>query len=271
MSAAARPTKRWGVALAAALAAHGLIAAWLWPRAARPDAAAAAPAAILVELQAASPPPSSAAAATPPQPPAAALTSPPEPAQPRRPEPAPQPLRADAPRPLERPLPQRAAVETATPPPAREAAPAAPTPEHTDAAATSSQAASSPEPDSESAAAITATANPAATPQRGSTQGRPAAEVAWQSRLLGHLEGFRRYPTRALRQRHEGVAYLRFGVDRRGGVHAVRLERSSGSDLLDAEALDVVRRAQPLPAPPPEIEGDPVEVVVPVQFRLRRR
>lgn len=76
---------------------------------------------------------------------------------------------------------------------------------------------------------------------------------------------------RALRQRHEGVTYLRFSVDRRGAVTAVRLERGSGSAALDAEALEVVRRAQPLPAPPREIEGDPVEVVVPVEFRLRRR
>lgn len=267
MTAAARPARRWSVALAAALIAHGLIAAWLWPRAAQPDAAAAAPTAILIELAAPNPPPRSSTTHP------TTATAPARPAEPEPPRPPPPaPPRADAPRAIERPV--RPAAATA-PIPAR-SAPAASAPAEADAAAKSPQAESrsDAEPDSASrstAAATLAAATAAATPRRGSTQGRTAAELAWQSRLLGHLEGFRRYPARALRQRQEGVTYLRFSVDRRGGIGAVRLERGSGSDLLDAEALDVVRRAQPVPAPPPEIEGDPVEVVVPVQFRLRRR
>jgi periplasmic protein TonB len=31
----------------------------------------------------------------------------------------------------------------------------------------------------------------------------------------------------------------------------------------------MIRRASPLPAPPPELAGDPVELVVPVRFSLR--
>ena len=259
------------MALAAALAAHGLIAAWLWPRAVQPDAAGAAPAAILIELPAPSPSPRSSTSPTTAPAPTAAPAPPAESAPPRQPAPA-QPSRTDAPRAIERP-PQPAAVDAAAAPRAADTAPATSTPAEADAAATSPQAEPGPDSESkpESTAAASAPASAATAPQRGSTQGRPAAELAWQSRLLGHLEDFRRYPTRALRQRHEGVTYLRFSVDRRGGVGAVRLERGSGSDLLDAEALDVVRRAQPVPPPPPEIEGDPVEVVVPVQFRLRRR
>lgn len=278
MTAAAR---RWSVALTAALMGHGLIAAWLWPRVVPPDAAAAEPAAILIELAASNPPPRSSTtrpttAKAPARPAEPEPARPAEPEPPRPPMPVPQPPRADAPRAIERPVRPAAAAAATAPIPAR-SAPAASAPAETDAAAKSPQAESrsGAEPDSASRSTAAASTLPAAaataTPQRGNTQGRPAAVVAWQSRLLGHLEGFRRYPTRALRQRQEGVTYLRFSVDRRGGVGAVRLERGSGSDLLDAEALEVVRRAQPVPAPPPEIEGDPVEVVVPVQFRLRRR
>ncbi len=260
------------MALATALTAHGLIAAWLWPRAPQPDTAGAAPAAILIDLPAPSAPPRS-STASPTTTPTAASARPAEPAPPRQPAPTPRPSRTDAPRAVERPL-QRVAVDAAAAPAAAATAAAISAPDEAEAAATSSKAEPGPDAESESQStsdASTAASATTATPQRGSTQGRPSAEIAWQSRLLGHLEGFRRYPTRALRQRHEGVTYLRFSVDRRGGVDAVRLERSSGSDLLDAEALEVVRRAQPVPAPPPEIEGDPVEVVVPVQFRLRRR
>ncbi|WP_223303888.1 energy transducer TonB [Dokdonella koreensis] len=139
------------------------------------------------------------------------------------------------------------------------------------AAPPASTAAAEPDADAAAAPPPPATTAGSAVPAGHATGAQRAAEASWQSRLLGHLEGFRRYPMRALRQRHEGVTYLRFSVDRRGAVTAVRLERGSGSAALDAEALEVVRRAQPLPAPPREIEGDPVEVVVPVEFRLRRR
>lgn len=261
------------MALAVALIAHGLIAAWLWPRAVRSDAAGAAPAAILIELPAPSAPAHSSTNPTSVPAPTTVAARPAAPKPPRRPAPELQPSPTDVPRAIERPM-QPAAVDAAAAPITPETASPTSAPDEAEAAAISPEAESrpasepGPEPrtDASAVAAATTTAR-----QRGSTQGRPAAEAAWQSRLLGHLEGFRRYPTRALRQRHEGVTYLRFSVDRHGRVGAVRLERGSGSDLLDAEALEVVRRAQPVPAPPPEIEGDPVEVVVPVQFRLRRR
>jgi protein TonB len=104
-----------------------------------------------------------------------------------------------------------------------------------------------------------------------STPGRAAALANWQGILLGHLERHRRYPASAQRRRQEGVAYLRFSVDRGGRLVVFALERSSGFELLDEETLAVIQRAQPLPPPPREIEGNPVEVVVPVQFAIRRR
>ncbi|WP_440225021.1 energy transducer TonB family protein [Dokdonella sp. MW10] len=100
---------------------------------------------------------------------------------------------------------------------------------------------------------------------------RRHAESTWQSTLLGHLEHHRRYPHLAQRRREEGVAYVRFRVDRSGRVLAASLEHGSGVEVLDEEALEVLERAQPVPPPPRELAGDSVEVVVPVHFRLRRR
>jgi len=98
-----------------------------------------------------------------------------------------------------------------------------------------------------------------------------SAAVTWQGLLLGHLEQYRRYPRQAERLRQQGVAYVRFSVDRQGNASNIRLGQSSGHPLLDEEALATVRRASPLPPPPAEITGDPVEVMVPVTFFLRRR
>lgn len=96
------------------------------------------------------------------------------------------------------------------------------------------------------------------------------AMVTWQSLLLGHLERFKRYPRRAERQRQQGVVYVLFSVDRQGNVRNGRLGQSSGYAALDDETLAVVQRANPVPPPPPEIVGDPIEVMVPVSFYLRK-
>jgi len=59
-------------------------------------------------------------------------------------------------------------------------------------------------------------------------------------------------------------------MDRAGRVLASRIERSSGRALLDREALAMLARAQPLPAPPPEISGATIELTTPVEFFLSR-
>ena len=103
----------------------------------------------------------------------------------------------------------------------------------------------------------------------------PAAVAAsaqtWEGMLLAHLERRKRYPAEARAQRREGVAYVRFTMTRDGRVLSADLERSSGHPALDREAVALLRRAQPLPKPPPEISGDPVSLSVPVEFFMRRR
>jgi periplasmic protein TonB len=59
-------------------------------------------------------------------------------------------------------------------------------------------------------------------------------------------------------------------MDRQGRVTSSQINKSSGFELLDDEVLALIQRAQPLPAPPPEIPGAVVDLVVPVAFSLRR-
>ncbi len=86
--------------------------------------------------------------------------------------------------------------------------------------------------------------------------------------LLGRLEQFKRYPYEAQYRRQQGVAYLHFIMDRNGKVLSARIEKSSGYEALDQETLALIHRAEPLPKPPTEIPGDPIELTVPVQFFL---
>ena len=107
---------------------------------------------------------------------------------------------------------------------------------------------------------------------RQTTAGQQAqASVSWQGQLLGHLEKYRRYPRLAERLRQQGVAYVRFSVDRQGRVSNARIGRTSGHDSLDEATLETLARATPVPVPPADVAGDPVEVMVPVEFFINRR
>jgi periplasmic protein TonB len=94
--------------------------------------------------------------------------------------------------------------------------------------------------------------------------------VTWQGLLLAHLEAHKRYPPSAQERAEQGVAYLRFAMDRQGKVLSFRLEKSSGFADLDQETLDLIQRSQPLPPPPATITGSVIELVVPVQFELQQ-
>jgi protein TonB len=91
----------------------------------------------------------------------------------------------------------------------------------------------------------------------------------WKSQLLAVLERNKRYPPGAQSQGDQGVATLAFNVDRRGGVHRAHIARSSGSAALDRETLSLLQRAQPLPAPPAEMRGAQIAVMVPIRYSIR--
>lgn len=96
-----------------------------------------------------------------------------------------------------------------------------------------------------------------------------ASVQTWEGRVLAHLERRKRYPTEARSRRLQGVTYIRVTMDRQGRVLSAVMERTSGHAVLDREALALMTRAQPLPAPPAEIVGDRVVLSVPVDFFTR--
>jgi protein TonB len=84
----------------------------------------------------------------------------------------------------------------------------------------------------------------------------------WKSELVAHLEKHKRYPEEAKPRREQGVAQVFFSIDRKGRLLESRVVRSSGSRVLDKEALAVPQRAVPFP-PPALLTGDHVELTVP--------
>jgi protein TonB len=240
---------RWCACAAVVLAAHGVIAAAI---AARPDEVedvdAGSPV-VMLELApiAAAPPAPQADLAPGPQVETQAQEEVAEQKEPERQEPekerveempAPNPLVALAPTEPEKEQPDEAKPEQrpveAVPVPT--APPPAPTPE----------------------------AKPAAPAPGTVARPNPTAVLTWQRLLVTQLERHKRYPPNA--HGALGEANLAFRLDRTGRVLSSRILRSSGSAALDEEALALIKRAQPLPAPPPGIAEQQLSFVVPIRY-----
>jgi protein TonB len=103
---------------------------------------------------------------------------------------------------------------------------------------------------------------------RARTNAAPTSGVAssmsvatWRGSVMAHLNRHKRYPGGG-----GGTSSVAFTIDRSGRVLSARLIRSSGSSVLDQEAVALTRRASPVPAPPPNIGGGSVTLSVPVRF-----
>jgi protein TonB len=108
-----------------------------------------------------------------------------------------------------------------------------------------------------------------AAPVAGSAEAAERLTKSWQNALVAHLNRHKRYPEAARARRDTGEAHLRFVMDRAGRILEASLVRSSGATILDDEALAMIRRASPLPLPPAAVQGEHIELVVPIRFRAK--
>jgi protein TonB len=86
---------------------------------------------------------------------------------------------------------------------------------------------------------------------------------------MAHLMRNQRYPREARMKHVEGVATIRFAIDRTGRLLSFKLERGSGHKVLDDEVLAMIQRAAPMPPFPPEMAQAELEISAPIRFQLR--
>lgn len=92
----------------------------------------------------------------------------------------------------------------------------------------------------------------------------------WQSKVLGHLARHQQYPASARENGVEGTPWVNIVLDEQGRVLNVSLRKSSGANVLDNEALALIQRASPLPAPPQNVlQNQRVTFAVPIRFNLK--
>ncbi len=91
--------------------------------------------------------------------------------------------------------------------------------------------------------------------QYGSTLGRAIAK-------------HKSYPKIAQMRGWQGEVLLDLKLDGNGNVQAASIKESSGHESLDNQALEMVRKASPFPAPPEALRGRSFNITVPVSFKL---
>jgi protein TonB len=107
-----------------------------------------------------------------------------------------------------------------------------------------------------------------AKPAPAASGGGVSPVLAYQNAVLRQIDAAKRYPALARAQHRQGVALVQFSMDRNGRVLSASLAKTSNAKMLDSEAVEAVERASPFPAPPAELAGDPVNLMVAVEFSL---
>jgi protein TonB len=93
--------------------------------------------------------------------------------------------------------------------------------------------------------------------------------MTWQGRLIAHLARYQRFPAQAQRRGEQGVVMMNVTLSRTGQVLSMAIATTSGHADLDAEAQAWITRADPLPAFPPEITVQQMELLIPLSFTLQ--
>ena len=78
----------------------------------------------------------------------------------------------------------------------------------------------------------------------------------------------KQYPRLAQMRGWQGTSKVELHIDANGNITSSAISESSGFEALDKQALEMVRKASPLPLPPEVLRGREFTIIVPVAFRL---
>lgn len=95
-----------------------------------------------------------------------------------------------------------------------------------------------------------------------------AARSNYGSLLSREFAKHKQYPRMAQMRGWQGTARIELQIDASGNVTSSRIAESSGYEILDKQALEMVHKASPLPLPPEALRGRDFTIVVPVAFKL---
>jgi protein TonB len=94
--------------------------------------------------------------------------------------------------------------------------------------------------------------------------------MTYVAKIRNAIESEWQYPEVALRHGLQGKLALVFTILGNGQLEGLRLVRSSGSAVLDEEALRAIKAASPFPPIPPWIKPNPLAISATMEYRDNR-
>jgi len=91
---------------------------------------------------------------------------------------------------------------------------------------------------------------------------------SYSSLLANAIAKYKQYPKIAQMRGWQGTVVVDLEIDIKGAVISVKIKKSSTYEVLDNEALEMIKKASPFPAPPESLRGKNFNVLVPISFKL---
>ena len=91
---------------------------------------------------------------------------------------------------------------------------------------------------------------------------------SYSSLLANAIAKYKQYPKIAQIRGWQGTVIADLEIDNKGSVISVKIKKSSTYEVLDNEALEMIKKASPFPAPPESLRGKNFNVLVPISFKL---
>lgn len=178
----------------------------------------------------------------------------PEPLPVATPEPAPEPQK---PKVLPKPIPKLEPKHIVEPPPSYN--PPEPASSPTPPAVITA------EPKAETPPLFTA---PPPEPPKPREEDLDAARGFYSGQLTREIAKHKQYPKIAQMRGWQGEVRIDLHLDGNGNLLSSKINTSSGYEALDKQALEMVKKASPFPAPPDVLRGRSFNILVPVSFHL---
>jgi protein TonB len=95
-----------------------------------------------------------------------------------------------------------------------------------------------------------------------------AALNSYNSMLWGRIAKYKLYPKIAQMRGWQGEVIVELLLDGNGKLKSKKIISSSGYDVLDKQALEMIEKAAPFPAPPEALRSSSFSITVPIPFKL---
>jgi protein TonB len=97
------------------------------------------------------------------------------------------------------------------------------------------------------------------------------AYTGYGSTLWSAISKYKKYPKIAQMRGWQGEVIVELSLDGNGKLKSKRILQHSGYESLDQQALEMVDKALPFPAPPEALRGGSFTIKVPIPFKLEEQ